>query len=115
MSLSINEIPPSPDDRFGSHFFQGAEGDLKIDRGGEQRCEFSIPKEKAGLIIGKGGETLRALEEEFQLHIHVEKVQSSAVDSSRTVVIIGDESDSVFRARDKIQIMIAGSIISDSF
>lgn len=73
----------------------------------EHRCEFPIPKENAGFLIGKGGETLRALEEEFKLHIHVEKIPRP--DSRRTVVIIGDSLDAVNRARDRVMQMAGSS------
>lgn len=74
----------------------------------EQRCEFPIPKENAGSLIGKGGETLRALEAEFKLHIHVDKVPIN--EHHRSVVIIGDDYGSILRAKDKI-IRMAGKIL----
>ena len=58
-------------------------------------------------MIGKGGETLRALEEEFKLHIHVEKMPRP--DSMRTVVIIGDDIIAVNGARDRVMQMAGTS------
>ena len=66
----------------------------------EYRCEFPIPKGNAGFLIGRGGETLRALEEEFKLHIHVEKIPTA--DMQRIVVIVGDNATAVYSARNKI-------------
>ena len=61
---------------------------------------FPIPKGNAGFLIGRGGETLRALEEEFKLHIHVEKIPTA--DMQRIVVIVGDNATAVYSARNKI-------------
>ena len=66
----------------------------------EMRSEFSIPGMSVGFLIGKGGETLRALEEEFRLHIHVEKMPKP--DNRRTVVIIGTNAEAICRAKDRI-------------
>lgn len=78
----------------------------------EHRCEFPIPKENAGLIIGKGGENLKALEDEFRMHIHVEKIPTA--DNKRTVVIIGENVDLVMRAKEKILLM-ASSALSTNY
>ena len=75
------------------------------------RSEFTIPGMSVGFLIGKGGETLRALEEEFRLHIHVEKIPKA--DNRRSVVIIGTNAEAICRAKDRILQMTASSSVSN--
>mmetsp|Transcript_15528 Transcript_15528/g.15660 ORF Transcript_15528/g.15660 Transcript_15528/m.15660 type:complete len:380 (-) Transcript_15528:62-1201(-) len=70
----------------------------------QKSLEFAIPTEKAGVIIGKSASVLKALQKEFGIFICIEKEGHNGM---RTVMLRGEEESTLFRARDRITVMLS--------
>merc|ERR1719235_2453272 len=64
--------------------------------------EFNVDEEVVGLVIGKGGENLRRVEEKHKVEITVEKTENATSDKRR-VKIVGDSKDAVQAAREEVE------------
>ena len=63
--------------------------------------ELKIPKERIAVLIGKGGETKKLLEESIGIHINVDSKEGD-------VVISGDDAIRLFDAREVIMAVSRG-------
>merc|ERR1719261_1116513 len=64
--------------------------------------EFTVDEEVVGLVIGKGGESLRRVEEKHNVEITVEKTENATSDKRR-VKIVGETKEAVEGAREEVE------------
>lgn len=72
---------------------------------GEITREVPVPSGMVGLIIGKGGETIRSLQERTGAHIQIQKEGEAGDSADRIVTLIG-QPPRVEHAREEIERMV---------
>ena len=81
---------------------------------GEHRMEIRIPTERVGIVIGKGGDTIRQLQQMTGCTIQVAK-ESPAGESDRIITLIGTD-EQIVRADEEIRrVCMSGGLRSSSF
>lgn len=80
----------------GSHYGPGANGDS---------IKVIVPNEKVGLIIGRGGETIRGIQQRTTANVQIPRESDSANPSVRTIEISGTK-ESCEAAKKEIESMI---------
>lgn len=83
----------------GANASAGGAGNMGAGYGGRSTNSMSVPSSKVGLIIGRGGETIRDLEERSGAKITV--TQEGDRSGERTISLIGHDS-AIERARNLI-------------
>lgn len=79
---------------------------------GQQQTLIRVPNHKVGLVIGRGGETVKALQDRSGARINVAPDHSMKPgDTDREVTITGDEVN-ITRARNLIEELLATSTVS---
>ena len=78
----------APPDRFVRGGSKGAGGHQPALRAGEDATQIMVPNRTVGLIIGRGGETIRDLQERSQCHVNIVGEEKS-VNGLRPVNLIG--------------------------
>lgn len=79
--------------------------------GGQSAIQVSIPQSRVGLIIGRGGETIRELQEKSGAKVMVAPDLSSSTSSSSTserIVSIMGDPDAIQRAKNMIDQVVFG-------
>jgi predicted RNA-binding protein YlqC (UPF0109 family) len=108
MSSSIN-LHQSPSDHFNNGVFnnninmKGYQQESQVTGPGVDETHFSIPKNSAGGIIGKGGQGLKDLQAEFGVRIYIER--DVGFSGQRTVFINSPDEPARLRCQEKILIM----------
>ncbi|CAM0139803.1 Far upstream element-binding protein 3 [Umbelopsis sp. WA50703] len=97
-----NAYGPPRGDRGG----YGGPGGHRGGQPGDENDSVNVPQSSVGLIIGKGGETIRGLEQESGARIKVDQASSTA--EERTILLYG-QPDAIALAKQLIQDKIAGN------
>lgn len=82
-----------------------SEGKLSAATGGS-RCNFTIPNEKVGLVIGKGGDTINDLRTRSGASIDVSGEPDAEDGTKRTIVISANSDGAVEWAKAQIEIIV---------
>lgn len=77
-------------------------------QGGQTTVNFRIPSNKVGLVIGRGGETLKDFQERSKAKIMIASDSYGDRNHERVITLVGDEN-STQQARKLIEELIFGS------
>ncbi|KAF7657087.1 hypothetical protein LDENG_00031770 [Lucifuga dentata] len=72
----INELVQTAQERdgFGGMMGRRGRGDLNMGGpGGVQEVTYAVPADKCGLVIGKGGETIKNIKEQSRAHVELQR------------------------------------------
>lgn len=75
---------------------------------GGHSASIKIPVTKVGLVIGRGGETIRDFEERSKAKILIASDGSGDINNERTINIVGDEA-AVQHAKSLVEDIVFGS------
>jgi far upstream element-binding protein len=85
---SSGRAPPPPDRALGGDSSKTAGAHQPALRAGEDATQIMVPNRTVGLIIGRGGETIRDLQERSQCHVNIVGEEKS-INGLRPVNLIG--------------------------
>lgn len=74
----------------------------------QNSMNFRIPSNKVGLVIGRGGETLRDFQERSKAKIMIASDSHGDRNNERVITLVGDEA-SMLQAKTLIEELIFGS------
>jgi len=101
----------SRDNRGGSGGGRGDYGDRKSHYGGgpnQSEAYIKVPGDKAGIVIGKGGESIKDINRRSGAHVEIDKSQRGANDGTDKMFIIKGDQEQIQYAQQLIYEKITG-------
>ncbi|XP_077417479.1 far upstream element-binding protein 3-like isoform X3 [Vanacampus margaritifer] len=111
----VNELIQTAQERdgFGSALRAGrarSRGDWTLGSPGPlQEVTYTIPADKCGLVIGKGGETIKSINQQSGAHVELQRNPPPATDPNARVFTIRGSAQQMEHARQLIDDKIGGS------
>ncbi|XP_067088033.1 far upstream element-binding protein 3-like [Osmerus mordax] len=112
----INELIQTAQDRDGFGGVAGARGRGRVrgdwnlgSPGGLQEVTYTIPADKCGLVIGKGGDTIKSINQQSGAHVELQRNPPPSTDPSVRVFTLRGTAPQMDLARQLIDDKIGGS------
>ncbi|XP_029024985.1 far upstream element-binding protein 3 isoform X1 [Betta splendens] len=98
----INELVQTAQERdgFGGAMGRRGRGDSNV--GGLQEVTYAVPADKCGLVIGKGGETIKNIKEQSRAHVELQRIPPPNTDPNVRIFSIRGTPQQLEKARQLI-------------
>uniref|UniRef100_A0A3P8WTC2 Far upstream element (FUSE) binding protein 3 n=1 Tax=Cynoglossus semilaevis TaxID=244447 RepID=A0A3P8WTC2_CYNSE len=113
----INELVQTAQERdgFGGVVGRRGRGDSNMGgMGGLQEVTYAVPADKCGLVIGKGGETIKNIKEQSRAHVELQRNPPPNTDPNVRIFSIRGTPQQLEKARQLIDERIGGPGMSNS-
>uniref|UniRef100_A0A674P9W1 Far upstream element (FUSE) binding protein 3 n=1 Tax=Takifugu rubripes TaxID=31033 RepID=A0A674P9W1_TAKRU len=110
----INELVQTAQERdgFGGVMGRRGRGDCNMGgSGGLQEVTYAVPADKCGLVIGKGGETIKNIKEQSRAHVELQRNPPPNTDPSVRIFSIRGTPQQLEKARQLIDERIGGPVM----
>nr|XP_046231381.1 far upstream element-binding protein 3 isoform X5 [Scatophagus argus] len=110
----INELVQTAQERdgFGGIMGRRGRGDCNVGGpGGLQEVTYAVPADKCGLVIGKGGETIKNIKEQSRAHVELQRNPPPNTDPNVRIFSIRGTPQQLEKARQLIDERIGGPIM----
>lgn len=107
----INELVQTAQERdgFGGMTGRRGRGDCNVGGlGGLQEVTYAVPADKCGLVIGKGGETIKNIKEQSRAHVELQRNPPPNTDPNMRIFSIRGTPQQLEKARQLIDERIGG-------
>ncbi|XP_033503467.1 far upstream element-binding protein 3 isoform X3 [Epinephelus lanceolatus] len=107
----INELVQTAQERdgFGGVMGRRGRGDCNMGgSGGLQEVTYAVPADKCGLVIGKGGETIKNIKEQSRAHVELQRNPPPNTDPNVRIFSIRGTPQQLEKARQLIDERIGG-------
>ncbi|CAG5867506.1 far upstream element-binding protein 3 [Menidia menidia] len=107
----INELVQTAQERdgFGGVMGRRGRGDCSMGAsGGLQEVTYAVPADKCGLVIGKGGETIKNIKEQSRAHVELQRNPPPNTDPNVRIFSIRGTPQQLEKARQLIDERIGG-------
>nr|XP_020456580.1 far upstream element-binding protein 3-like isoform X2 [Monopterus albus] len=107
----INELVQTAQERdgFGGVMGRRGRGDCNMGGpGGLQEVTYAVPADKCGLVIGKGGETIKSIKEQSRAHVELQRNPPPNTDPNVRIFSIRGTPQQLEKARQLIDERIGG-------
>uniref|UniRef100_A0A669C6P0 Far upstream element (FUSE) binding protein 3 n=1 Tax=Oreochromis niloticus TaxID=8128 RepID=A0A669C6P0_ORENI len=107
----INELVQTAQERdgFGGVMGRRGRGDCNVGGpGGLQEMTYAVPADKCGLVIGKGGETIKNIKEQSRAHVELQRNPPPNTDPNVRIFSIRGTPQQMEKARQLINERIGG-------
>ncbi|XP_026211258.1 far upstream element-binding protein 3 [Anabas testudineus] len=104
----INELVQTAQERDGFGGVMGRRGRGDCNAGGLQEVTYAVPADKCGLVIGKGGETIKNIKEQSRAHVELQRNPPPNTDPNVRIFSIRGTPQQLEKARQLIDERIGG-------
>uniref|UniRef100_A0A672IV48 K Homology domain-containing protein n=1 Tax=Salarias fasciatus TaxID=181472 RepID=A0A672IV48_SALFA len=104
----INELVQTAQERDGFGGAMGRRGRGDCSMGGLQEVTYAVPADKCGLVIGKGGETIKNIKEQSRAHVELQRNPPPNTDPNVRIFSIRGTPQQLEKARQLIDERIGG-------
>uniref|UniRef100_A0A7N6B9J6 K Homology domain-containing protein n=1 Tax=Anabas testudineus TaxID=64144 RepID=A0A7N6B9J6_ANATE len=98
----INELVQTAQERDGFGGVMGRRGRGDCNAGGLQEVTYAVPADKCGLVIGKGGETIKNIKEQSRAHVELQRNPPPNTDPNVRIFSIRGTPQQLEKARQLI-------------